>query len=298
MNSLTQIRVVAAPRQAIAKLARAGVPVYRCQKQGAYFTFCVPDNLVKKVFAIFAHPCYNITIERKSPLWRFKNFCAQRAFLLVGGALFAATACLSDLFVLRIDVTGSGAYLKNAVKSIVYDCGVREYSLYSGVDEAALISRVLLLPGVTFCSVQKSGNILYIDVEVEKESALRAEYAPLVVDISGTVQSVVALCGTPAVQPGESVSAGDILIFSYSLQGGQNVPCLAVGYAVLSCSASVSYAADCASDENLSAAYAAALLYVGDGQITARTHTIKTNASGVIYTVDFTYLHTLTINFG
>lgn len=297
MNNLTKIRVVAAPRQAISKLSRGGVPVYYCKKQGAYFTFSVPDNLVKKVFAIFAHPCYNITIESSSPFSRLKKFCARRAFLLVGGAIFVAVACLSNAFVLRIDVTGSGAYLENAVRAIVYDCGVREYSLYSGVDEAALISRVLTLPNVTFCSVQKSGSILYVGVEVEEESGPRADYSPLRADTSGTVQNIVAICGTPAVKIGDAVNAGDTLIWAYSQVNGQNVPCLAVGYAVLSCSASVSYAAASESDENLEAAYAAALLYVGDGEITERSHTVRTNAEGVIYTVDFTYLYTLTINF-
>ena len=94
MNNLTKIKIISAPRQAIAKLAREGVPVYNCNKSGAYFIFSVPDNLVKKVFAIFSRPCYNITIEKKSTLFRLRNFCIKRAFLLAGGLIFAAAVCL------------------------------------------------------------------------------------------------------------------------------------------------------------------------------------------------------------
>ena len=297
MNSLTKIKIVAAPRQAIAKLAREGVPVYSCKKQGAYFTFSVPDNFIKKVFAIFSHPCYNISVERKSALSRLKKFCKRRAFLFAGMAVFIAAACLSNSFVFRVDVVGSGAYLENSVRGVLYSLGVREYAPYKGVDEAALISRVLTLPGVTFCSVQKRGSILYIDVETEDESGVRVDYSPLRADCGGTVENIVAVCGTPLVSAGDKVSAGDTLIAAYSAVNDQNIPCLAVGYATLSCSASLSYAAEEESDEALNAAYAAALLYAGEGEIVSRSYTVKQNSEGVVYTLDFTYLHTISINF-
>lgn len=297
MNNLTQIKIISAPRQAIAKLVREDVPVYNCKKDDAYFIFSVPDNLVKKVFAIFARPCYNITIEKKSPLFRLKNFCARRAFLLVGGIVFVAAACLSNAFVLRVEVTGSGSYLNSAVRSVLYECGVREYSLYRGGNEAAIISRVLALPNVTFCSVQKRGSVLYVDVQTNTESGTRADYSPLKADRAGIVENIVAICGTPCVSVGDSVATGDTLIAAYSVADGQNMSCLAVGYAILSCTGSVSYAAERESEQNLSSAYAAALLYIGDGEITERSYTVSQNSEGVVYTVDFTYLHTISINF-
>lgn len=297
MKNLTRIKIISAPRQAVAKLVREDVPVYNCKKDGAYFIFSVPDNLVKKVFAIFARPCYNITIEKKSPLFRLKNFCARRAFLLVGGIVFVAAACLSNAFVLRVEVTGSGSYLNSAVRSVLYECGVREYSLYRGGNEAAIISRVLALPNVTFCSVQKRGSVLYVDVQTNTESGTRADYSPLKADRAGIVENIVAICGTPCVSVGDSVATGDTLIAAYSVADGQNMSCLAVGYAILSCTGSVSYAAERESEQNLSSAYAAALLYIGDGEITERSYTVSQNSEGVVYTVDFTYLHTISINF-
>ena len=174
---------------------------------------------------------------------------------------------------------------------------MREHSLYEGGNEAAIISRVLALPDVVFCSVQKRGSVLYVDVQTNTESGTRADYSPLKADRAGIVENIVAICGTPCVSAGDSVATGDTLIAAYSVADGQNMSCLAVGYAILSCTGSVSYAAERESEQNLSSAYAAALLYIGDGEITERSYTVSQNSEGVVYTVDFTYLHTISINF-
>ena len=296
MNNLTRFKIVAAPRQAVKKLSRAQIPVYDCKKQGAHFAFSVPDNFVQKVFAIFAHPCYNIVIEHKSFKTRIVNFAARRAFLLAGIALFAFSVYFSNSFVFRVEVTGA-THLENAVKGIAYSLGVREYSLYKGLDEAAFISRVLALPDVTFCSVHKSGSILYIDVQENAESGAPADYSPLVSDCHGTVKKLVAVCGTPAAAEGQEVRAGDVLIEAYSAVNEEKMPCIAAGYAVIECRAEISYSAAEESESNLEAAYSSALLYTEGDEITERAHSVQTTAEGVIYRVNFTYLHTISINF-
>ena len=297
MNKFTRISVTAAPRTALAKLSRGHVPVYDCEQNGAFFTFNVRDKYVKKVFAIFAHPCYNVTVKRKSTIAQVRQLAAKRAFLFVGAALFVACACLSDSFILKIEVTGSGAYLKQSVLGIVRESWLGEGTVYRGADKVSIISQVLALPNVTFCSVQKSGSVLYIDVECEEESARRADYSPLVADRAGVVRAVVAICGTPAVSAGASVAAGDVLIAAYSAVNSVEVPCLAVGYARLECTAQISSFADKESGQNLNAALASALLYAGEGEIISQTYTVQTVSEGVIYTVNFTYTHTVSINF-
>lgn len=256
----------------------------------------MPDNFVQKVFAIFAHPCYNIVIEHKSPKTRFKNFIVRRAFLVAGLALFAFSAYFSNSFVFRVEVTGA-AHLENAVKGIAYSLGVRENSFYKGVDEAALVSQVLNLPDVTFCTVHKSGSILYIDVREDSQNVAKVDYSPLVSDCSGTLKKLIAVCGTAAVEEGQKVRRGDVLIEAYTAVNEEIVPGIAVGYAVIECSAQVSYSAAEESEENLESAYASALLYADGDVITERSHSVQTTAEGVIYCVNFTYLHTISINF-
>ena len=297
MNKYTRISVTAAPSTALNKLSRAHVPVYDCRRSGAFFIFGVRDKYVKKVFAIFAHPCYNVTVKQSGALSRLKQFAAKRAFLFVGAALFVACACLSDGFILKIEVTGSGAYLRQAVLGIVREAGLGEGSVFRANNKLSIIPQVLSLPNVTFCSVQKSGSVLYIDVECEEESASRASYSPLVADRDGVVRAVVAICGTPAVSAGDSVAAGDVLIAAYSAVNSQKVPCLAVGYARLECTAQINCFAEEESEQNLQQAFASALLYAGEGEIIWQTYTVRTVADGVIYSVDFAYTHTVSINF-
>ena len=297
MNKYTRISVIAAPRTALNKLSRAHVPVYDCVQSGALFIFGVRDKYVKKVFAIFAHPCYNVTVRRQSALAGFKQFAAKRAFLFAGAALFIACACLSNSFILKVEVTGSGSYLEQAVLGVVRESGLGEGTFYRGADKLSIISQVLALPNVTFCSVQKRGSVLYIDVECEEVTARRADYSSLTADRAGVVQQVVAICGTPAVSAGDSVTAGDVLIEAYSLVNSQKVPCLAVGYARLECTAQVSAFAEEESEQNLRQALASALLYAGEGEITSQTYSVQTVSEGVIYTVNFTYTHTVSINF-
>lgn len=293
MNNLTHFTVIAAPQIALKKLSRAGIPVFECKKQGARIAFAVPDDFVQKVFAIFQSPCYNISVQRKSLKTRLKNFAVRRAFLFAGCAVFAAVCLISDLFVLRVEVTGSGAYLKNAVLGIARAAGLKTWAPYRQ-NGTQIISGVLSLPSVTFCSVHKRGSVVYIDVQTEEEGAPPAGFIPLEADRGGILRQLVAVCGTPLVPAGSNVAEGDALIAAY---GNDGAPCLVSGYAVIECAAGVSYCADRESEENLNAAYSAALIWAGEEQVISRTHTVRNVAEGVIYEVKFSYLHTISINF-
>lgn len=292
MNNLTEFTVVAVPAVALKKLARAKIPVYNCKKQGAKLAFSVPDDFVQKVFAIFQSPCYNVSVQRKSLKTRIKNFAARRAFLLLGCVLFAAACCLSNAFVFRVEVTGSGAYLKNAVLGIARSAGLKTFAPYKDCG-TEIVSGVLGLPDVTFCSVYKSGSVVYIDVQTEEQGPEPVAYTPLVADCGGTLVQLTAVCGTQLAEVGSSVSRGDTLIAAY---GADGAPCLVSGYAVIERSVKISRAADSESESNLEDAYAAALLYAGEEQITYRSHTVRPVEDGVVYEVNFRYLHTISIN--
>ena len=296
MKNLTKIKLICTPRRALAKLSRAEIPVWYCKKQGAWFTFSVQDIFLQKVFAIFSSPCYNITIEQKSTFRCFKDFAVRRIALLAGLVLFAACAFLSNAFVFRVEVTGSGAYLKNSVMEIARTAGLHRWAIYGGLDKTALVSGVLSLPSVTFCSVHKDGSIVYIDVQTEAEDGSASTYSALVSDCEGRLEKLVAISGTQAVEEGQNVNLGDVLIAPYTVVNEENIPCLASGYAVISRTVFYSFSCEEESEENLSKAYAAALLYA-DGEITSRSHTVYTTAEGAVYEVSLTYLHTITINF-
>lgn len=294
MTDLTAFSVVSTAETALKRLKKAEIAVYRCKKSGAEFIFSVKDKDIKKVFAIFAKPCYNVRVVRKSRKERVLRFFKLRAGLVAGAVLFVAAAVFSNTLVLKIEVSGSGSYLAPEVMQIVYDEGVREFKPLSNFNASAATGRILALPQVTFCNIQKKGAVLTVDVQVDDEHALSASKKPLVADRDGVIKSVVAICGTAAVAEGERVKAGDTLIYAHMLAGEKQVECIAAGYAVMECTGAAEYFAETESEQSLKEAYSSLLLEFGE--ITSRKHTVNPTEGGIIYVIDFTYLHKLSIN--
>lgn len=294
MTDATRVSITATAEIALQKLKKAEIGVYDCKKDGAHFIFSVKDKHLKKVFAIFSNPCYNISVTRKSKRAKLLTHALNRIGLIAGAVIFALIAFFSNAFIFKIKVSGSGSYLSPEVKRIVYESGAKEFKFYSGFDAPAATGKILALPQVTFCNIEKHGSILCIDVEVNEEHKSSALRTPLIADCSGVIKKITAICGTANFSVGDSVTNGDELISTYTLAGEIQTGCLAVGYAEIECKGTAEYAAEIESEENLKAAYSSVLLE-GD-EIISRSHTVKTAESGVVYVIDFTYLHKLSIN--
>ncbi len=295
MNNLARIRVCAPPEAALRKLSRADIPVFSLKKRGAYTAFCVKDNYIKKVFAIFSHPCYNVVVEKYGIFRSLAKRAASRAGALVGAALFFALVAASQLFVFRVEVTGSGSYLAPQVQAILRESGVEAGKIYKGVDKPLTIARIMSLPSVTFCSLQKRGTAFIVDVECDGEAGAAAGRSPLLSPAAGVVESITAVCGTARVQAGESVNAGDVLIEpSRTDAAGNTFSCLAVGYARIRAEAAVTTLALSEGEQALAAALAAGTLYSDEAEVLS--YTVRRTAEGALYTVNFTYVLTASIN--
>ncbi len=153
----------------------------------------------------------------------------ERARRGVGILLGVAVALLAVLSlqnrVLRIDVTGSGAYLRPQILSILDGRGVGYFSAMPSPNEVA--AEILSLPRVHFCSVKGEGGILTVDVEVGDETQ-KADPTPLFAPAAGTVEALTVLRGTPLVSVGDSVEAGQEVVGSYMLFGEEKQNCIVV----------------------------------------------------------------------
>lgn len=293
LTDTARITVVSTAETALKKLKNAKVGVYNCKKDGARFIFSIKDKDLKKVFAIFSKPCYNISVQQS----RRQNLLSRavaRIGLIVGAILCILIAAISNLFIFKIEVSGSGSYLYADVKRIVYEQGFSEFKVYRGFDVPAAESKILALPQVTFCNIEKHGSVLKIDVQVDEELNNTAKLTSLVCVHDGVVKNIVTICGTAAVSVNSSVKKGDTLIHAYTVVGEERADCIAVGYAEIECKGSYEYSAAAESDSALKAAYSKANLYAEN--IISRTHTVKTVDGGVVYLIEFTYLQKLSIN--
>ena len=252
------------------------------------------DKDIEKVFAIFAKPCYNIKVVNKSAKKRALDFVKLRAGLIIGAVAFIALAVTSDFYMLRIEVAGSGSYLEPEIRRIVLSEGAGEFKPYSSFNTSRATGRILALPQVTFCNISKKGSVLTVDVQVDTEHSGAVSNSPLVSDRAGTLVRLVAICGTEAVKEGDAVEKGATLIFPYTLAGEERISCIAVGYAELECTATSQFFAESESEQSLKEAYASLLLE--EGEIISKTHTVMPTAEGVIYVLNYTYLHKISIN--
>lgn len=294
MIKYTQIRVFCTAETALKKLKRAKIPVSDCKSEGADFIFRIKEKHIKKAFAIFANPCYNIRISGRGSWGRCKNTLFFRPFLFLGGALFIAAALFCNAFVFKISVTGSGSYLEPEVVRIINSSGAKPFKTLASFDKSSATGAILALPQVTFCNISKRGSVLVVDVRVEKENLSFKTDGNLKADRSGTVEKISAVCGTALVSAGDEVASGDILISSEYLSGEERVKGIAVGYAILRCVGKVEYFADCESEQNLKYALASARIAADD--IIERSYSVRREEVGVTYVIDFIYLHKLSIN--
>ena len=293
LTDLSRVTIISTAETALKRLKNANVGVYNCKKEGAKFIFSIKDKDLKKVFAIFSKPCYNISVQ-SSRRKTLASFAVARIGLAVGGLLFVCVAAVCNSFIFKIEVCGSGSYLVSDVKGIIYEQGFSEFKAYRSFDPLSAESKILALPSVTFCSLQKRGSVLRVEVRADRESGGTVNRATLKADKSGVVRNIVVVCGTAAVEKNNFVNAGDDLIYAYALVGDERTDCIAVGYAEIECRASYEYTAPEECDEAEKAAYSKANLYAEN--ILERTHTVTATDGGVCYKVEYTYLRKLSIN--
>ena len=293
MTDISRITIISTAETALKKLKNANIGVYNCKKDGAKFIFSIKDKDAPKVFAIFSKPCYNISVQSS----RRKNFLSHtlaRIGLIVGAVAFICIAWVANSFIFRIEVSGSGSYLSTDVKSIIYEQGFSEFKSFKKLDTARAEGAILSLPSVTFCNIKKHGSVLVIDVQVDEELGSTANLKSLKADKDGVLRRIVTVCGTSAVSEGSAVKAGDTLIHAYTLIGEEKSDCLAVGFAEIECKGKYEYLAETECDAELKAAYSKANLYAEN--IINRTHSVKNTDEGVVYLIEFTYLHKISIN--
>ena len=120
------------PPRALTKLARAGICVYDVERKSkTCLRMRVKSKETQKIFAIFSGSCYTVREVGCAGLKKPLLFMKKRWGLLLGAAIFLAAAFVSQAFVLKIDVVGSGSHYEREAVSILGSAGLKRFSLYS-----------------------------------------------------------------------------------------------------------------------------------------------------------------------
>ncbi len=212
--------------RAVNCLLREGIPIVSAKKTAKNsLKIVVSANERKKTFAILQGSCYNIKKSHPLGLMRAAESARRAVGLLIGAVLALACVLFVQSRVLKIEVTGSGAYLEPQIRAVLSGQGVGYFSAMPQPNE--VIPEILSLPRVHFCSVKGKGGILTVNVEVgDERETLRAE--PLLSPAAGQVEELVVLRGTPLVSVGDSVEFGQELVGAYALHGEKKEDCIVV----------------------------------------------------------------------
>ena len=208
------------PERALLRLQRAGICIYDAKKvQKNQILFSVSRKDSEKVFAIYPNVCYNIgaytpytvTKMRPSGLEMLLQTLKKRWGVLVGLLLFCITALYADGLTFGVEIVGSKVY-EREVYAALDEAGIRPFARYSNRREDEICAKLLSLDCVEFCSVQKSGLWVRVEMRLGAFNKIQLEKGKMRSNYAGEIIAITALRGTPLKKVGDKVEKGEILI--------------------------------------------------------------------------------------
>ena len=157
-----------------------------------------------------------LTVENRWGLPDFLGRFRRRYGFLTGLALSLAAVCVLSHFILTIDVVGNETVSTARILSQLRQEGVRPGVYGPSLDRKAAAQRALLaLEELSWMSINWYGTRLEVVVReaVQPPEMVEAEgYYDVVAEADGIVTQVEPLAGEAAVQEGDTVAEGEVLI--------------------------------------------------------------------------------------
>ena len=206
-----------APERVVNLCAAHGIPFWdvdwrteRCFR----VTTTLPG--LRRLRQVTADTDADIRLLRKTgapELWRR---CRRRYVLLAAALVLPLMLALGSAFIWDFAVSGNDTVPTEEILQALERCGVRVGTRGVGLDQDDLRNRVLpLLPDVVYLAVNVRGCTAHVQV-VERTRPPHlyrdSDVQNIVAVRDGLVTEVTALDGAAAVSPGDTVTAGQLLI--------------------------------------------------------------------------------------
>ncbi len=233
------------PERALDRLQKAGISVFKAKKiKKMQILFHISKKDIEKAFAIYPNMCYN---NSRGSVYTFTRVSAHttrerkinkfRLFgILLGVCCWFFVVLGATGLIFKIEVTGSKIY-KREVVSILKESGINLFSVYQSGKEREISAKILNLDGVEFCSVQKIGNTVRVEIRQRPLPTAKRENGDLIAPLSCKIESAVALSGTLLKKSGEELLKGESIVggFFISSDGEKKTPTHVVAKAKLLC---------------------------------------------------------------
>jgi hypothetical protein len=213
------------PERALLRLKREGIPLYSVKKiQKNAILLTIPRKDRQKVFAIYPNVCYNETIHRAYTtaylggvgLARVVDFCKNRAGIILGVLAFCILTLGADSFVFGIDFVGTSVYARETAQ-VLEESGVRLFAPYKKGAEDIVSAKLLALDFVEFCSVQKVGNRLRVEIRTSPFQSPALLRGQMQAKHTGEIIAITVLRGSALKKIGETVTMGESLVGDWFL---------------------------------------------------------------------------------
>lgn len=229
----------------INKLLQKNVRIFRAECLENGIKFRIKPNDRQKVIEIFDAICYNYKIVKGIDKNFVFGFLKRRWAIAVFFALVTVMFALIPRYVYTVSVDAP-SYLYDEVKGVLMESGVKRWKKTSDVDAKNVERRISEIDGVSFADVKVSGSTVYVSVRPSLKKAEIVDVQkdlPLYSAVDAVITRQIVFSGTPAFKAGDSVKAGDALIFPYVTSGEDNLPTGANGevFGIIGYSATVSY---------------------------------------------------------
>ena len=232
------------PQRGVAKLATAGITLFDVKKiEKNQILLRIRKKDIEKAFAIYPILCYN---DKRDTVYFFtragdssvraRELARKRyAGIALGAALFVASVGVFSSIVFRIEIVGASVY-EREIKTLLAEQDLKEFFPYKRGREDIVTAKILALDGVEFCSVQKSGGTLKVELRMNAFSSAREETGDFISAYCGKLVSLVVLRGQACAKVGDELSVGSVLAEAcFVNESGEKFPTSVVAKAKIYC---------------------------------------------------------------
>lgn len=166
---------------------------------------------------------YEIEVVKREGLPFYRRVFRQRWMLLIGALVFVLALYILSSFVWFLDIKGANTVKAETVAQSAARCGLQRWAFKGSLDKNRIEEGVLReIPELSYVQVSIQGVRATVKV-VEKVLPGEQLTGPchMVAKRGGVVEEVMVLDGTAAVQKGDTVGAGNILISGTIIPTGE-----------------------------------------------------------------------------
>lgn len=204
----------------LAKLIRCGYVVRDVEWRDERTLRMTIGTNAAKLFALFEKSCYNKTIKMNILFQSGKTIWYKR-LLHRCGLVFGGVACLAMLLwytacvrTVSIELNGDCTFTEQEIRTVLYERGIRP-----GIGKRGLVleqvNEILTasFESVSFATAKLEGVLLEVEVFAKDTTPIvPKDQDSIYAARSGIVTGILVYSGTAAVQVGDTVEAGQLLI--------------------------------------------------------------------------------------